>query len=38
MRVTTLLTKEGRTRYMLVVENNEQVQPVSQYVKFKDNS
>lgn len=38
MRVTTLLTKEGKTRYMLVDDNNEPVKPVLQYVKFKDNS
>lgn len=36
MRVATLLTKEGKTRYMLMDHNNEPVQPVMQYLKFKD--
>lgn len=38
MRVATLLTKEGKTRYMLMDHNNVPVQPVLQYLKFKDNS
>ncbi|AKF95793.1 tyrosine-type recombinase/integrase [Brevibacillus laterosporus] len=38
MRVATLLTKEGKTRYMLMDHNSEPVQPVMQYLKFKDNS
>ncbi|MFO1446009.1 tyrosine-type recombinase/integrase [Bacillus sp. Bva_UNVM-123] len=38
MRVITLSTKEGKTRYMLLDHNNEPVQPVLQYLKFKDNS
>ncbi len=38
MRVTTLLTKEGKTRYMLLDYNNEPIQPVLHYLKFKDNS
>lgn len=38
MRVITLSTKEGKTRYMLLDNNNEPVQPVLHYLKFKDNS
>ncbi|MGA5674894.1 transposase [Bacillus cereus] len=38
MRVITLLTKGGKVRYMLLDHNNEPVQPVLQYLKFKDNS
>ncbi|PRT39716.1 tyrosine-type recombinase/integrase [Bacillus wiedmannii] len=38
MRVITLLTQEGKTRYMLLDHNNEPVRPVLQYLKFKDNS
>lgn len=38
MRVITLCTKEGKTRYMLLDNDNEPVQPVLQYLKFKDNS
>ena len=38
MRVITLLTKEGKTRYMLLDHNNEPVQSVLHYLKFKDNS
>ncbi|OZT10629.1 transposase [Priestia aryabhattai] len=38
MRVITLLTKEGKTRYMLLDNDNEPVQPVLHYLKFKDNS
>ncbi|MEX3712297.1 hypothetical protein ACUXCC_000669 [Cytobacillus horneckiae] len=37
MRLITLSTKEGKTRYMLLDHNNEPVQPVLQYLKFKDN-
>ncbi|OPH47395.1 transposase [Paenibacillus ferrarius] len=38
MRVVSLLTKEGKTRYMLLDQLNEPVKPVLQYLKFKDNS
>lgn len=38
MRVITLSTKEGKTRNMLLDHNNEPVQPVLHYLKFKDNS
>jgi len=38
MRVITLSTKEGKTRYMVLDDNNEPVQPVLHYLKFKDNS
>lgn len=38
MRVITLSTKEGKTRYMLLDNDNEPVQPVLHYLKFKDNS
>ncbi|EAD5190261.1 transposase [Listeria monocytogenes] len=38
MRVITLSTKEGKTRYMLLDNSNEPVQPVLHYLKFKDNS
>lgn len=37
MRVITLCTKEGKTRYMLLNNDNEPVQSVLQYLKFKDN-
>ena len=38
MRVVSLVTKENKTRYMLMNSYNEPVQPVLQYLKFKDNS
>ena len=38
MRVVSLETKEGKTRYMLMNLYDEPVQPVLQYLKFKDNS
>jgi integrase/recombinase XerD len=37
MRVVSLETKDGKTRYMLMNPNDEPVQPVLQYLKFKDN-
>ncbi|PUA38392.1 transposase [Paenibacillus elgii] len=38
MRVVSLETKDGKTRYMLMNPNDEPIQPVLQYLKFKDNS
>ncbi|GKS12405.1 hypothetical protein YDYSY3_34050 [Paenibacillus chitinolyticus] len=38
MKVVSLETKEGKTRYMLMNPNDVPVQPVLQYLKFKDNS
>ena len=37
MRVDTVMTQDGRTRYMLVDSNYEPVLPVLKYLKFKDN-
>jgi len=38
MQVATVITSEGKTRYMLLDSNMEPIQPVNQYIKFKDNS
>ncbi len=37
MRVDTVITQDGRTRYMLVDANLDPVLPVLSYLKFKDN-
>ena len=37
MRVDTVITQDGRTRYMLVDANCDPVLPVLSYLKFKDN-
>ena len=38
MRVVSLVNKEGKARYMLMNLDDEPVQPVLQYLMFKDNS
>ncbi len=37
MRVDTVITQDGRTRYMLVDSNCDPVLPVLRFLKFKDN-
>jgi site-specific recombinase XerD len=37
LRVDTVITKDNRTRYMLVDSNFDPVLPVLKYLKFKDN-
>lgn len=37
MRVDTVITQDGRTRYMLVDSNYDPVLPVLRFLKFKDN-
>lgn len=38
MRVETVTTPDGKTRYMLVGSDGEPVLPVMRFIKFKDNS
>lgn len=38
MRVETITTPDGKTRYMLVGSDGEPVLPVMRFIKFKDNS
>ena len=38
MRVETVLTKEGKTRYILLNNEGELVESVIKFLKFKDNS
>lgn len=38
MRVETVITQDGKTRYMLVDSNFDPVLPVMRFLKFKDNS
>ncbi|PHJ38280.1 hypothetical protein P378_10635 [Desulforamulus profundi] len=38
MRVETVTTPDGKTRYMLVGSDSEPVLPVMRFIKFKDNS
>lgn len=37
MKVDTVITQDGRTRYMLVDSNCDPILPVLKYLKFKDN-
>ncbi|PGW72462.1 tyrosine-type recombinase/integrase [Bacillus thuringiensis] len=38
MKVEHVILSNGKTRYMLVDKNGEPIQPVLQYLRFKDNS
>ncbi|SHJ70156.1 hypothetical protein SAMN02745219_03145, partial [Desulfofundulus thermosubterraneus DSM 16057] len=38
MRVETVTTPNGKTRYLLVDSDGEPVLPVMRFIKFKDNS
>jgi integrase len=37
LKVDTVITQDGKTRYMLVDSNHDPVMPVLRYLKFKDN-
>lgn len=38
MKVETIITKEGKKRYLLLDSNGEVVLPVAKFLKFKDNA